>query len=226
MARLHIVAEGQTEETFVNRTLKLHLATFEVWVDVRCVETSRSRGKIYRGGVATFQKVRDDIERWSREDNNQDSWFTTMFDLYRLPTDFPSFDESAKYQTPMEKVNFLEEKFKYNIDSSRFIPYIQLHEFEALLFASPENLVRAFPDHAPAVQRLVSVRQKFNGPEDIDETPAGAPSKRITQEIPEYDGMKVSAGPQVADSIGLDVLRKECGHFGAWLQILENLSGA
>ena len=58
-------------------------------------------------------------------------------------------------------------------------------------------------------------------PELIDDGPETAPSKRILEEIPEYD--KVAAGVSVVGKIGLPVLRQKCAHFNGWLTKLEQL---
>ncbi len=93
--RLNIIAEGNTEENFVNQTLKPHLASLSVGASVRVVTTRRTRGKKYRGGLSTYAKARIDIIRWIKQDQNPDVRFTTMFDLYGLPTDFPGYETAA-----------------------------------------------------------------------------------------------------------------------------------
>ena len=80
MKRLHITVEGQTEEAFINKTLKQHLSQYEVYVDVRCVLTSRKHNRKFRGGMTTYQKAKNDITRWLIEESgNNDVAFTTMF---------------------------------------------------------------------------------------------------------------------------------------------------
>ena len=59
--RLHFIVEGQTEETFVNQTLRPHLAKLCIWADARCVMTSRQRGLKHRGGISSYAKVKKDI---------------------------------------------------------------------------------------------------------------------------------------------------------------------
>ena len=106
---------------------------------------------------------------------------------------------------------------------SRFIPYIQLHEFEALLLADPQKLDAQVYEHRTWIQRLVRLANGFKSPELIDDGPDPAPSKRIAEEIPAYPRSKVSAGPITAERIGLHTLRTKCQHFDAWLGILESL---
>lgn len=222
--RLNFTVEGQTEETFVNRVLKPHLADRSVWANVRCVLTGRKRSVEHRGGMTTYQRARNDITRWMRQDQNPDARFTTMFDLYALPNDFPGFQDSLNTSDPYERVNILEDALREDLDDWRFIPYIQLHEFEALLLSDPQKLDSQFYEHDKEIARLARMADEFNSPELIDDGTHTAPSKRIIAEIPEYDGRKVSAGPIVAERIGLPTLRAKCRHFSDWLDKLESLS--
>ena len=52
-------AEGQTEQSFAKKVLGPHLAERGVYVDARCVLTSRDRraAKGRRGGLASYDKV-------------------------------------------------------------------------------------------------------------------------------------------------------------------------
>ena len=222
--RLNFTVEGQTEETFVNRVLKPHLADRSVWASVRCVLTGRKRGYEYRGGMTTYQRARNDIMRWLLQDQNPDARFTTMFDLYALPNDFPGYQDSLKTPDPYERVSILEDALREDLDDWRFIPYIQLHEFEALLLSDPQKLDSQFYEYDKEIARLIKVADEFDSPEMIDDGTHTAPSKRIIAEIPEYDGRKVSAGPIVAERIGLPALRAKCQHFNDWLDKLESLS--
>lgn len=223
-ARLHFIVEGQTEETFVNRVLVPHLATQLAWGKARCVMTSRRRSIIYRGGLKSYSKAKRDIVLWMKEDQNPDAFFTTMFDLYALPSDFPDYDEARRLEDPRERVARLEEAMRRDIDHPRFIPYLQLHEFEALLLADPQKLEWEYPEHDQAIRNILQMASGFVSPELIDDGENTAPSKRIIREIPEYEGMKASAGPLAAERIGLPVLRGKCGHFGEWLSRLEQLA--
>ena len=107
MIRLHFVVEGQTEETFVNQTLVPHLARLSVFSDARCVATSRKRGVKYRGGGGSYAQVKNDIARWIREDANADARFTTMFDLYELPSGFPGHESAPMLNDPRQRVKML-----------------------------------------------------------------------------------------------------------------------
>ena len=220
--RLHFVVEGQTERRFVENILRPHLADQSIWVAVRCVETRRSRGRKYSGGIRGYARARKDIERWMREDRNSDTRFTTMFDLYALPEDSPGYEDARREGNPYNRVQLLEDALHEDISDRRFVPYIQLHEFEALLFSDPKKLEERFDRRNVEIGRLVQIAEQSN-PELINDGNETAPSKRIIREIPEYESDKASSGPIVAERIGLPTLRVRCQHFGEWIGKLETL---
>ena len=217
--RLHFVVEGQTEETFVRSLLAPELGAMGIYCDAHRVTTGRRRGKFYRGGLVSFAHLRRDLELWMNQDKASDSWFTTMVDLYRLPSDFPSLADSRRVTDPMKKVELLEQSFASDINHPRFAAYVQLHEFEALLFSDPQSFSIAFPSIGDKVGKLQAIRSAFETPEHIDEREDHAPSKQILRILPEYD--KPVSGPLIAKQIGLAKLRQECHHFDAWLARLE-----
>ena len=110
-----------------------------------------------------------------------------------------------------------------DISDQRFVPYLQLHEFEALLFSDPEKLEERFDRHSTEIRRLVQIAEQSN-PELINDGIETAPSKRIIREIPEYESDKASSGPIVAERIGLTTLRMKCLHFSEWIGKLEALT--
>ncbi len=174
--------------------------------------------------MSTYQRARGDIIRWMKEDDNPDSYFSTMFDLFALPTDFPSFSAVQNLQDPRAKVCELEKAFAEDVAGQRFVPYLQLHEFEALLLSDPAKFAVEFLNRDKPIENLGKMCSEFDSPELIDDGPETAPSKRIIQEIPEYAGRKTSAGPRIAHTIGLEVIRRRCPHFDQWLTHVEDLS--
>ena len=219
--RLYIIVEGPTEERFVNQTLKPHLGNVLVEASALVVTTSKKRGK--RGGLSDYKKPRNDIIRLTKQEQNDDVRFTTMFDLYGLPEEFPGYEDAVLHDDPYQRVETLEDALANDISDPRFIPYIQLHEFEALLFSDPGKLKLEFDGSADAIARLATIAARFPSPEHINDSSTTAPSKRIIRAIPEYDGRKASAGPIVAEKIGLPTMRAKCAHFADWLAKLENL---
>lgn len=228
IVRLHITAEGQTEQAFVKRILAPHLGTFGVFADARCVMTGRDKriAKTYRGGLISYKKAKSDIVTWMKEDGHVECRFSTMFDLYALPDDFPGYHDAARQSDPYRRIGVLEDALRSDLNDRRFIPYIQLHEFEALIFADVRQLDWEYLNHDAPIRRLENVVNvtKDQNPELIDDKPETAPSKRIMREIPEYD--KANAGVLVAEKIGLQIMKSKCSHFRVWVESLERLSKA
>lgn len=220
--RLHITAEGHSEEKFVRDILSNHLGDFNISVDARRVLTKKDKFKNYRGGIVRFEKFKKDITNWLLEDNKADVRFSTMIDLYGLPKDFPGQTEASKIQDPYEKVKILESKLEGEINDRRFIPYIQLHEFEALVFSKPDMIKYEYYGRETEVSKLTSMlNEKENNPELINDSTVTAPSKRIESLIPEYD--KVNSGVLILKAIGIKHIRNQCKHFNEWLTKLEAL---
>ncbi len=103
-------------------------------------------------------------------------------------------------------------------DRGRFLPLVMMHEFEAMLFSDCVAFGTAIgrPDLIPDFQ---AIRDGFENPEDIDDSPETAPSKRIEALFPAYQ--KVLMGSLAALEIGLERIRAECPHFRGWLERLE-----
>ncbi len=220
MIRLHAVVEGQTEETFVNEVLAPEMGARQIFIDAHCVTTGR-RLPPERGGIRKYQQLKNDLVFWMKQEKARDVRFTTMVDLYRLPTDFPGYDECKRKVDPHMRAECMEEHLQEDIQNDRLVPYIQLHEFEALLFSDVSMFEIAFPDRPAEVRALKSIRDDFASPEHIDDQPDQSPSKRILKVIPEY--VKTVSGILIVQRIGLPVLRKQCAHFGRWLDRLEQL---
>lgn len=224
MIRLNIIVEGQTEETFVNKMLGPHLGALNVFVSARCVQTGRKRGRIFRGGMISYLKAQNDIKLWMKEDKGDDVRFTTMFDFYRLPSDFPGIVEAKQISDPYKKIEVAEEKLEADIASHRFIPYLQLHEYEALLFSDLDKFHHYYIDHNSQLNKLKQDVFGVINPELINDNPETAPSKRIIKYLPFYEGEKPSAGPIIAEHIGLQRIRSKCQHFNEWVSLLERLN--
>lgn len=217
--RLHFVVEGQTEETFVRNLLVPELGARGVYCDAHRVTTGRRGASVYRGGLVSFAHLRKDLDIWMKQDRASDSWFTTMVDFYKLPSNFPSIVEARHIADPMKKVELVEQSFSSCMNHPRFVPYVQLHEFEALLFSDPQSFSIAFPNIGDEVAKLQAIRCAFETPEHINEREDFAPSKQILKILPPYD--KAVSGPLIAQQIGLARLREECKHFDTWLTRLE-----
>jgi len=227
--RLNIVVEGPTEEEFANEILKPYLSRFSISVIPRMVshppkarKEERTLRK-HKGGLLDFEWLRKDLDIWMREDRSPETHFTTMIDLYGYPRNAPRYDE-AKKLAAYEKVALLEQGMAESFDSARFIPYIQLHEFETLLFSDVCKWNVFFLEGRDALTDLAESVAQFENVEMINDDEKTAPSKRIKSHLPDYD--KVLAGNVLAIEIGLPVMREKCRHFNEWLARLESLGDA
>ena len=218
--RLYITVEGQAEKEFADRALKPHLAGYAIDVRSRVVVTNRKLGK--RGGILDFNKIRGDISRLMKEDRHGEARFTTMVDLYALPAEFPGWAEAQKKSRAVDRVAVLEKALATEFAESRFIPFIQLHEFEALLYCDLGELQRRIANSESGIKALKKDVLNLE-PEEINEGATTAPSKRIIHHVPIYERNKVRVGAPAAAAIGLSNLRTKCPHFGKWLSRLEAL---
>jgi hypothetical protein len=121
-------------------------------------------------------------------------------------------------------VSLLEAGLAADIGNPRFIAYIQLHEFEGLLFSDVQAIDAVLKVHQGRSQlaKLKKIRAQFRTPEEIDDGNTTTPSKRLKSLYAGYD--KVAFGSLIAQRIGLDALRRECPHFNEWVSKLEILA--
>ena len=229
MTRLLIHVEWQTEEAFVNRVLAPHLYSVGyTMVSARLIGNARQR--IRRGGILPWPAAREDIIYHLREDAGR--YASTMVDFYGLPAHGPRGwpgRADSNLVPSQEKVNRVENAMQSdiagymgsNFNPARFVPYVMMHEFEAMLFSDCTGFAQAIarPDLSGIFQQI---RDAFNTPEEIDDSPENAPSKRIVDLIPAYQ--KPADGTAAAAAIGLAAIRRECPHFARWLAHLENLA--
>ena len=227
MPRLYLFAEGPTELTFADTVLKPYFANFRVYLHPPVlIAHAKKKGRVHRGGGRKYVPMRNDILRFLAQEKGGDVFFTTMIDLYAIPAEFPGLAEAEKLRhMPEQRVDTLEQAFAKDIGDGRFVPYIQLHEYEAYLFSDPTWFRYFYDHHEKQIAALKAIADKHATPELIDDGQHSAPSKRIIAEFPDYGDAKSAVGPQVAELIGLDVIRGKCPHFAAWLSRLEKLGG-
>jgi hypothetical protein len=231
MTRLLVHVEGQTEETFVNEILGPYLySQGYIGVSARLLGNTRQRNR--RGGIRAWSVVKKEILNHLKEDPQCIA--TTMVDYYGLPQDGDkSWPGRAKAgQVPFaEKAACVEQALSTDLASTlgvdfetrRFVPFVTMHEFEGLLFSD----CRAFGTsigRADLLPSLQKIRDEFSTPEEINDSPDTAPSKRIEQLVQNYE--KPFFGTVAALTIGLDKIQKECPHFRDWLARLTACLGA
>jgi Domain of unknown function (DUF4276) len=224
MKNLYLTVEGQTEEAFALALLQPHLVQFGVylWPPRFTGPHGRRHGRIPTGGMFnTFVHALADMRRWLKENQSPDARFTMMVDLYHLPHDFPSYDEGMAQSNGHQQAAILEAALYAELDDSRFIPYLQVHEHEALILVDPRRIATIYEVAHGQIDALCQECDAFATPEEINHGQHSHPKARIKQRVPEY--AENIAGPLLAEDIGLANLRQHCPHFGEWLTRLEQL---
>ena len=211
---IYIVVEGQTEEEFIKRILGKYFEKFSIHLVPIIIETSRTPKKKHRGGLTTYSHLKKDILKLLPQSHIYK--VSTMIDYYRLPDDFPGID-SVPDGNIYHKVQYLEQKLAEDINNSKFIPYIQIHEFEALLFSDIKGFQSIIPDDS-IIAHLQKIIDRFPNPEEINNNPDTHPSQRIKKVFQDYN--KVIHGKDIIESIGIEIILKKCKHFSEWIEKL------
>ena len=172
--------------------------------------------------------MRKEITNHLKED--PEIFATSMVDYYGLPRAglgaWPGREAASALPYP-DNVSLIEHALLEDVkqemgegfNPSRFIPFVMIHEFEALLFSDCQGFAEGIGRDALAAD-FQGIRDAFPNPEQIDDSPHNAPSKRIVALIPEYE--KPFMGVLASLQIGLEAMRSECPHFSAWLDRLES----
>jgi len=214
-----VIVEGQTEESFVGGPLAEALWPYQVYPSPILLGTPGRKG-----GNPSYARVQHDILKQLKQDQN--AYCSTMIDYYGLDGGFPGTPVGRL--PPIDCVEHIERCIMADIQARipeyrpdvRFIPYLSLHEYEALLFSDPQAFAQAL--HKPELaNHLSDVRKAFETPEHINDDPKTAPAKRVIAAYPGY--RKVINGTVAARAVGIQRMRDECVHFRAWVNRLQNL---
>lgn len=222
MIRLYVVVEGQTEESFVRNVLAEVLWGSNVHPMPILLGTPG-----HKGGRTSYARLKRDVLVLLKQDRG--AYCSTMVDLYGLGPGFPGHPPPA-HLSNIERVRHIEQAVKEDICDEmqdlradrRFIPYLQLHEYEAILFSDPAAFAVGI-NHPNLHRQFQRIRDEVESPEDINNDPETAPSKRVLTVCPNY--RKVIEGTQAAAAVGISIMRKECRHFREWIESLEELAG-
>jgi hypothetical protein len=223
---LFIYVEGQEEELFVNRVLRSHLNSFGVVVQKPVLAATSfriggdDRADATVGGVTNYDSIREDVlNQFAAGDIAAADMLTTLIDLYALPTSFPGCEEAtAQGLSGGDKAAHIEQAWKVDMGHANFFPYIQVHEFEALILTRPSVLETYYPEHVAGIEQLGRECARFVTPEDINEVKATSPSHRILSRVPTYQ--KIDGFRHLQD-IGLPELKVHCPRFKEWIERCE-----
>ena len=215
--RLYILCEGQTEDRFVKEILAPYLLPLNIYAESKILVTKRTAGKIFKGGVSKYSKIRTELEILCKGDPT--AFVTSMLDYYKLPSDTPGKDAKGDI---CKIASEIEAAVNANLGGQRnLLVNLIIHEFEGLLFSD----VSAFNGEAKANNKtlleLAQIKKDFPTPEHINDSEMTAPSKRIKKILPEYS--KTLNGIPIAKRIGIEKIAAECQHFRAWLENIRAL---
>lgn len=221
MKKIFVVTEGQSETNFVSRVLVPYFAGRCILIPNTVVtKVDNRQGKTYKGGVANYAQIRNTLlKTLACSKKSKDSYVTTMFDFYRLPVDVPGVADAGKVNDPYEKVKLIESEIlkAEGYDGNFFFPYIELHEFEAMLFSDITKLEEAyFEEDLTALKECAKMQ---SNPELINDGAETAPSKRILNCIACFD--KANVGVDVLERIGIENIAGKCHHFAEWIKCIE-----
>ena len=216
MIRLIIVCEGETEKQFCDNLLAPHFFKKGISLSAPLIKKTN-------GGICPWPVLKRQLIGHLHEG----AYVTTFIDYYGIKDSmlFPKWAESKKVSNKTKRMHLLEKAMTEDLDSTlrqRFIPYLQLHEFEALLFCDIKAFTNEIPnDDIKDIKGLKKVLQDFPNPELINDNIKTSPSHRLEQMISGYT--KTLYGAVLAQATGLKTIREKCPLFSEWLNALEIL---
>nr|WP_294858670.1 DUF4276 family protein [uncultured Fluviicola sp.] len=212
MKRIIIICEGETEREFCLTMLAPHFVELNIHIQPPLIKKSM-------GGVVNWKYIKEQIEQHLKHDRS--AYVTTLIDYYGLykKHSFPRWEEIERVQDKNQRMDEMERAMFEDINEElrpRYIPYIQLHEFEGLLF----NEKQIFHDVIPkneliGLPELEQVFRDYSNPEMINNTRHTSPSHRLMRIIDGYD--KIVYGNIIAEIIGLEKIRSKSPRFNAWI---------
>lgn len=216
-----VLVEGKTEQRFVSELLAPYMADRGVYLTPIILDKPGEKG-----GDVKFARAGKDIGKHLKQREN--TWITLLVDYYGIKTDWPGYanskrqtDHAAKAaiinQATAEQVQLL---FPEQNRERRFIPYVSMHETEALYFSDPACLAGFL---GVDQHRVDAILTECGEPEKINDHSTTAPSKRLEALSPRFK--KTTTGISIAREIGIPKMRAACPLFDAWLAKLESLAG-
>ncbi|WP_195611846.1 DUF4276 family protein [[Clostridium] symbiosum] len=215
MKMIYILCEGQTEEAFINEVLCPYFANLMIFINSIICTTKRTTAKKFKGGVSDYNKIKNELVILCKQHKNE--IVTTMFDYYAMPSNTPNI--ACSEVDIYKRMELIEEAINKDIGLSNCFFNLMLHEFEGMLFSSPDAFIKITDQKT--VEKIQKIRDEAISPEHINNSPATAPSKRLEALIPNY--AKVKNGALLSKNIGIDTLLRECKHFADWVEKIRNI---
>jgi hypothetical protein len=217
MKRVIIICEGETEREFCKNILAPYFVAKSIFIQSPLIKKSM-------GGVVKWSTLKKEIHTYLHEDGVFVTMLIDYYGLYSKYT-FPNWEDGEKIADKNKRMAFLETAMKHDIRAAvqhRFLPYLQLHEFEGLLF----NDIQVFYDQVPKNElvgkaELLKTFQDYDNPEMINNSKETSPSHRLKRIIEGYN--KTLYGHYFAEAIGLEKIRNKSPRFNNWLKVIEEL---
>ena len=220
MSEVVVIVEGQTEQTFIRDVLAPEMGRQNIFISAALIGKPGQKG-----GNIRFTRALEDISLFLQQRPN--TVVTTMFDYFGIDSKWPGRKIASEKTTASEKASFIEaatfdavrrKLSKTDRLEQRFIPYIAMHEFEALLFSSPAILSEKIEVAQSSIDKIIN---ECGEAEEINNNPKTAPSKRILKLRPAYK--KILTGKSIAKATGIETMRCKCPHFNSWLERLSQI---
>lgn len=206
MIRLVFIVEGDSEIIFIDKIVIPYLYSLGYTNPMYCQTVITNRKQHKKGGIGSYGKFKNEIQRTLAQGN---VLVTTLIDFYGLPSSFPSFSLNSIAIDRIE--SDIHKEFNF---TEYFIPYIQKHELESLMFSSRKALELVIDDSSQ-LNEIDKILQAFQNPEDINNSIETAPSKRL-EKIFDYD--KVADGNIVFEEMRIDEILEKCPRFKNWVE--------
>ena len=215
MKRLIIVVEGDTEKEFIDKVLSPYLYAKGL-ISINCFKIKHTKG-----GLTKYQHLKTDLLNCVNESN---VLVSTLIDFYALPKDLPKYQVAKNIVNKADRLAFLEKAIVEDIEAEKgkeypnLLPYIQLHEFEALVFSSLNAISTLFETTEANFSEIGKIINSHPNPEDINDSLETAPSKRLLNLIKGYS--KVIDGIMIIEEAGIDTVLGKCPRFKTWVETL------
>jgi len=218
MRDLYIIVEGETEEEFVKRLLVPYLYARGLTGHIQAILVFVSGGGHGHSNTQHFLNTIEPVLYQRGE-----PVITSLLDFFRFPRKQAAFAACSALATASQQANCLEQALFDAVQAIRpyryFVPYVQVHEFEALLFADAAGHAL----HAPGILAdVAAVIDAYSAAEEINSRPELAPSKRLAAIYRAHRQAyrKGADAVDVAELIGMDRLLEKCPRFKAWVESL------
>jgi hypothetical protein len=216
MKRVIIICEGPTEQEFCTDVLNPYFLKKDIFIQAPLIKKSG-------GGIVPWENLKKQIETHLKQE--YEAIVTTLIDYYGIPEKYhyPKWNDAHNTPNKPLRMDILENAMQQSIKGERrhrFIPYLQLHEFEGLLFNDLKIFTGNFTeDEFVDFNDFEDIFKQFPNPEDINDGVNSAPSKRLLHHIKGYN--KTVYGAILAAEIGITRIKEKCPRFNHWLEKIE-----